>query len=331
MSVRNDDTMSARKNLERRLHAVADGLSVTLVAQYFGGCPPAINKMMAREDAILYRLTDTSGTERVLRLSSNPFWKAKNTEKSYDAWRSIGVPVPEVFASGEASGLQFIIMEYLNGDVFTFDKHMEQQVAVMRNMGSLLATMHTVKMSGYGYLDRGGKGTFKSWDGYLAYRYTPRWIVESGHLTSTQASLMKAFIADIAREQIEPVLLHGDFKPKNMFVGAMGNVIAVTDPQLLVGDALWDIAIYNHFIYREQVRQRRAFKDSEFMTLRSIFVDAYEQGRGSELNEVELSRLSHYEHLVDAEKAERLLRKSNNVQEGEGVLSYLRLKLDQHI
>jgi aminoglycoside phosphotransferase (APT) family kinase protein len=330
MSANDRDDISTRQAAKKQLHAVADDVAEAIAARN-SSCSLSISKMISREDAVLYSLKDAAATQKVLRLSSNPHWKAKNAERCYRTWRNMDIPVPEVFDSGENCGLQFIIMELLEGDIFTFSDSTEQQVAVVQNMGTLLAAMHTVKVGGYGYLGDDGNGVFDSWRSYLTYRYTPSWIVETSHLKREHGELLNAFVADMAYEQIRPVLLHGDFKPKNMFVSAAGKVTAVIDPQPLGGDPMWDIAIYNHFIYREQIRQGKSFKDSAFTALRSGFTDAYEQLRGCKLSEVELLRLSKYECLVDAEKVEQLLRKNNELREGEGLLSYLQVKLDRYI
>ena len=321
------DKHETKLRAEQYLHKVADHVAKEVIERHYPGNALDIESRIERQDAVVYKLANKYGEKQVLRLSSNPHWLADNTAKAHQAWRELKVPTPEVFAHGQIERLQYIVMEYIHDRLFDFTLPYETQLTTMSSMAATLARMRSVTIDGFGYLNESGVGSFAAWPDFLAYRYTPQWAVENGILDANEAQKVKDFIAELRPGPATAVLLHGDFKPKNMAIDSKGNVTVVTDPQVLGGDPLWDVATFNHFIYREQARQGKDLHDDAFSKLRNNFYQAYVEALGHDLDGTEQKRLMGYELVIGAEKVERLLRRAQDSQEAKQILKFTKQKL----
>ncbi len=257
---------------ERHLHDTADQLAAILLDKRYPGQEVSVAKKISRESAVVYLVDNPVGRD-VLRLSTHTHYAASHIAWAHQQWTALGVPVPKVYEFGAQDGVQYLFMEYVPTEAFNFDLPPEVQLGVMRQMGELLARMHTVSASSFGYLDHQGNGTFDTWQQFLATRFNVSWMKQ--YLTGTELAVLTKFLAEPSLANVEPVLLHDDFKPGNMFINQSGTIVAVTDPQPIAGDALWDVAWCNHFVYREQARQNQPFDAPWYQQLRQTFVEAY--------------------------------------------------------
>jgi aminoglycoside phosphotransferase (APT) family kinase protein len=309
----------------KHLFAVADEVLTAIIATQLPGAHMQLR--ITRPGSVLYVLVLLDGTKQIVRLSCNPYCLATVVAWAYGQWRAFGVPVPNVFASGELNHVQYIRMEYMPGEAFAFTTPIDVQRKNLSQMGAHLAAMRRVACSGYGYLNDFNKGKWASWHEFLRSNYRPHWLVAAGHLELRPADKMQHFITGKYTKIGAAVLLHNDYKPKNMLVDG-DDITGLLDPQPMAGDPLWDIALCNHFIYREQARNGCDFDDPTYASLRSAFYDGYQAELGRSLTADEQHTVAGYELLIDGVKTEKLLRYDNNLSEGQYVLDYLHRKLE---
>lgn len=321
--------MTTPETTPRALFEQADTLATNLLQQYYPEAAVTIADRIARQKAVVY-IVDLDGQKEVLRLSVSPHYSAAGIATAYQRWAQQNIPVPQVRHAGETNGIQYMMLDYISDPPFDFHLPAEMQSGVMRQMGDFLARMRQVLCRGFGHFDKHGAGMSDTWDDVVRTYYPHEWILQQGLLTPDEKSVLQ----DIKHQsflQETSVLLHGDYKPKNVFVNSDGTVTAITDPKPMAGDPLWDFAVCNHFVFREQARQNAAFDDPFFAGLRNDFARGYQAALGRELRSDELRRIMCYEILIDAGKIEKLLLGKLDEAAGEStfMLDYLKQKIQQ--
>ena len=275
------------------------------------------------------------GSERrVLRVAPDDRHPATAVAKEYAAWGALGIPVPAVYASGRVGGLGvgYVLLEYINATPFDFGLPLDVQVRTMQDMGRLLATMRGATAEGFGLLDAQGRGRQASWSDFVHAYNDGQWLVGRQLVSAAEAAQLQEFVAAVdAMPSVTPVLLHGDFKPKNMFVDATtGAITGVIDPNPKAGDPLWDLAVCLHFIYREQARRHLPFTAPDFDTLRTAVVQSYQRELGRDFTDEEQQCVLGYGCMVDTNNAKRMIdapRPYDQSGEAEYMVRYVRKKL----
>ena len=309
------------------LFATSDTLASDILNKIYPDISVTIEQRIDRAKAVVY-IISRHGEKEVLRLSVSPLYSVQNIAAAYRAWEQIGIPVPHAKAEGGQGSIEYLLMEYMADSPFTFDVSLDVQVKVASRMGSLLARMREVRLEGFGHLDENGQGELESWSELVKSYYSHDWITAKGYLTVVESLAIRR-IKDSAFALDSSVLLHGDYKLKNVFVAENGDITAVTDPKPLAGDPLWDFALFNHFVYREQARRNKSYDDAFYVRLRDVFKQSYEKQLGRRLKDDEMRRIMSYEILIDAGKAEKLIQGRLDEAEGESeyILDYLRHKI----
>ncbi|MGN6698112.1 MAG: phosphotransferase family protein [Thermomicrobiales bacterium] len=182
---------------------------------------------------------------------------AEGFAKDDYAWRhfaSPALPIPRVFATGEADGVQFAISELAPGRTLEALSADERRAALPSLLDTLDAIAHTDVSASQGYGDWGGdgQGRYARWHDYLAA------VIENeseGFYQDWHALFHDSFLDRDAYEAIyrhmlrlaarcpeERALLHNDYWYENVL--AMGErVTGVIDwANALYGDPLYDVA-----------------------------------------------------------------------------------------
>jgi aminoglycoside phosphotransferase (APT) family kinase protein len=308
------------------LHKVSDDFALSILKGVYPSETLAIEQRIDRAKAVVC-IIDHGGQKEVLRLSASPHYSVQSIAHAYHEWESIGVPVPRIKKVGNQDAVQYLLMDYVSEPLFSFNIRRYTQLKIVSRMGGLLAQMRDVERKRFGYLDQNDEGISSTWNAWVKQRCHYGQLLGRS-LNGKEIDVMDK-IKDFDFSLNIGILLHGDYKPKNIFVAKNSDIAAITDPKPLIGDPLWDFATFNHFIYREQARRNESFNNRFFANLRDAFKQGYEGQLGRGLRDDELCRLSLYEILIDAGKVEKLLQGTLDEVKNESdfMLEYLKYKI----
>jgi aminoglycoside phosphotransferase (APT) family kinase protein len=191
----------------------------------------------------------------VLRLSQEP---DKTEAFLKEAWAmeraaEAGIPVAEVVAVGADEGWAWMVQHRVDGQDGTHhpDRHM-----VLKEMGRLTRTIHTIRTKGFGHAFDAKRKAFvgaRTWAEHCAkeLKFEERLVVlnASRMLSRSQAARLEAALGEIAAWDAKPVLNHGDMRLKNVIVdGDPAKVRAVIDWELCASSVApyWDLSLALH-------------------------------------------------------------------------------------
>lgn len=192
--------------------------------------------------------------------------------EAIEAWNAHGVPVPTIRRKGILTGtkhlpqMKYLLMDFiankkgdraLTGTAY-LDKNPGRSRRVGQIMGRTLARMHRATSSRtFGeYADMTGStaGPLKSWNSYLMgylklHRGYLQYIGLGRRLIQELTKKIRAM-----RFPAPGVYLHGDYSLRNVMVVSSNPLkIVVFDPNPLIGDPSWDVAvIFNNRDYRRK-------------------------------------------------------------------------------
>lgn len=167
--------------------------------------------------------------------------------------REKGVPTPEILQVGtEPVSVPYMVSRRVEGRVGV---HHPQRLAIAREMGRVLAIIHTIPTSGYGTTFDWSQNILsrnETWGDFLRdeWEVYDRMAVlrELNLLDERQSGKLHDIVEDMARWDTPPVLNHGDMRLKNVLVDYEGNIVAIIDWE----DArscpppCWDLALALH-------------------------------------------------------------------------------------
>jgi len=159
--------------------------------------------------------------ELILRIYPTDGWKAKKEKYLYDLMaRKIKIPVPEVYAidiSKKIVPKNYLLLSKVQGKELNIAYRKTKDVRLIKEAGSILAKMHSIKFSSFGWIvNTEIKPCFRSWPDFVFYDLG----VKLNKL-SRVAKIKKPFInkcldyVENNRELLEvkskPCLLHKDY------------------------------------------------------------------------------------------------------------------------
>ena len=194
-------------------------------------------------DNEVYAVTTTSHHRLIVRISHKENHRFEAERWALNAARSAGVPTPHVLLVEQAvyhdSVVTFCIEEKISG--VPLDELLKQGMASSVNkavdqIGEVLSKLHSVKIDGFGYLQPDGKGQQTSFAEIMLmanerqaelYEAASLWNVPEQKIT------VGLELLNTHRELYQfqtPVLVHGDFGPRHIFVEE-DNISGVIDMQ----------------------------------------------------------------------------------------------------
>jgi aminoglycoside phosphotransferase (APT) family kinase protein len=206
---------------------------------------------IAGSHAVYYVVLE-SGGECVVRVATHPEHDLPLQIWVTEQCRSLGLPVPETLAVDltPADGSPPLMISERMPGVSAYDAPLRQSErhAVFEQMGKYAARLHCIALSGFGSLQPNGNGYAGSFASISA------WICAdiAAKLSELPDSVLpperKTVLQDrfaheqAALERHQGVLLHGDFRFKNILLNGL-QVSAVLDFEMaLSGDPAMDIA-----------------------------------------------------------------------------------------
>ncbi|WP_325098077.1 phosphotransferase family protein [Nocardia gipuzkoensis] len=155
------------------------------------------------------------------------------------------VPVPTIIGACKdpaVTGADFYVMEFVDGIILdgpTAEERLPRpsRLTASHNMVETLARIHAINC------DNAELESFRRPDGYIQRQLT-RWTKQLAMLPQQRPALteVRSLLERNAPAEIYTGLVHGDFRPGNLIIGADGTVRAVLDWELCaVGDVLADL------------------------------------------------------------------------------------------
>lgn len=132
---------------------------------------------------------------------------------------SVGIPLPNIVAVGKP----WMIMDRIDGIPLKSVKDRNVKLKVLKECGSLLATINSFKISGFGPLTDIGVGKYSSYFSFYEdlYNLLPSW--------------QQPLILDYLRSVKESFLAHGDIAQSHIYVDAKGDFEAFIDIDDVLG------------------------------------------------------------------------------------------------
>jgi hygromycin-B 4-O-kinase len=157
--------------------------------------------------------------------------------------RESGVPVPQVLeVSNSIVPYPYSVLKFKKGT--PGNKNTKNREELWRQMGELLAKIHSIKTKGYGSTfdwSHNRLSKYKSWEDYLVMHFkideVVRFLSDTRILSTKATKRIKQVTRDFRTWRFKPVLCHNDFLTKNVLLSANGNITTVLD---------WELAVSSH-------------------------------------------------------------------------------------
>jgi aminoglycoside phosphotransferase (APT) family kinase protein len=174
--------------------------------------------------------------------------------------KKASLPTAKVLGSGTITDqnhtLSYFLQEKLPGiSLYTFsNKHQKKSKLLAKQAGKLLANLHTIPTQGFGWLDTKGHGCFDGWEEYFFSElkdYRQEYLTLA-HKYGIDKQLIISYFLYTQHHQhylkeSHPMLLHGDFRPKNILVHK-GQISGIVDfDSISAGSPLHDLAVWDFF------------------------------------------------------------------------------------
>jgi fructosamine-3-kinase len=259
-------------------HWTGSGDDLAAVCPLLGGC---IN--------ITLKLTTRGGDHAVLKITPHRIDRHYESEAFHlDHLRSLGLPTPKVLRQHTGTleePFSYLLMEFIPGvdldqAIRQCDSHSFN--ALQRELGEMIATLHTTTADKYGHLGEAKPPTFSHWSTFFREVFDPVWLAadQCGLLSKKERKLAARVHDRLDRLLVHadrPRLVHWDIWASNVLVKPAGEsdqwqIAAILDPGCRFAHAEAELAYVELF-----KTGNRAFFDAYHHTHRSC--DGYHSVR----------------------------------------------------
>lgn len=240
------------------------GLAKRIIEHHFGQPPSRIVYKRSGQTNYVFAINHVEG-QFVVRLSPD----AEKTEAfRKELWatqkvREAGVPSPEVLAVGNIGSEPYMISRRVTGSEAS---HHPRRNSIVHEMGRYAQIINSIRTTSFGanfdWTTNGPKNT--TWIEYLDKELgvEQRLSVFTQHemLSGHQVKMVQKIIDDTRAMRIEPSLIHGDLRLKNVIVDDDGEIAAIIDweeclstiaPQWELSISLHDLSIDEKHLFIE--------------------------------------------------------------------------------
>lgn len=222
-----DDWLQARHNQWQ----TPPGLINEYVRKATGSIVASASRIVLGQDNEVYDVTTTENHQLIVRISHKENHRFEAERWALNVARQAGVPTPHVLlvepAEYDGIPIMFCIEEKVPGkalDLLLKEGITSELSKAIHQIGEILGKLHSVRIDGFGYLQADAKGQQTSFAEIMLmanereaelYEAASLWNVPAQKIATSLEML------DTHRELYEfhtPVLVHGDFGPKHIFV-----------------------------------------------------------------------------------------------------------------
>ena len=221
-------------------------------------------------DHLVFRVQTNDGRRVVCRINADPLVATHFPIETalYHAWRSAGIPSPEVYSvvlRKEPGDIDYMLLECVGAtDLEKHTKaHPENVYILAHAAGAFLARLHTIPVPGFGMLEYNHgalRGKQPSWREAVLLRLeeTLSYLLQHKIISTDKAETITGLFKRHAKhlEFANGVALHGDYHDANILLNenATTVVAAIDLSQAKAGDPLYDIAFYGTYATAEKFK-----------------------------------------------------------------------------
>lgn len=219
-------------------------------------------RLVKGENSEVYDVSTGKGSI-ILRISRSEHPSFETEEWAIRQCQALGLPVPKVLYVDQervdGQSLSFSVETKLPGesldDLLRHGKLSKGQLSgVLRQAGELLARIHTIKIEGFGGIDKEGKGEFRSFADYMKdkIKKAKRLFEVAEKIKVNPGDISEAIkIIDSHRDFYgsvkESVLLHNDYSPKHILVEG-GRITGLIDFETVIaGSPLLEFTRWEYY------------------------------------------------------------------------------------
>lgn len=240
------------------------------VTEACGSPPQTITRITEGFSNEVYAVTTIDGQQIVVRIH---WWTNRYFEEekwALDQCETLHIPTPHMLLlrhSGSGKEARSICVETrlsgqtLHSLVERGQLNIADTYPYVKAAGALLAQVHSIPTTGWGRINAKGVGTLPHWSDLLSPS-----IIEGAYQAAQKLDIAQQEITEAIHlfhahttlfEAITPCLLHGDFSPQQILVGA-GQITGFIDFEFpRSGDPAWDFAYWDYFTGRQPFRGSR--------------------------------------------------------------------------
>lgn len=195
-------------------------------------------KIMEGETNEVYDVELADGLAVIVRIARSSRSVFDREHWAIESCLAKGIPVPEILSISrhdtEPEPIDACIQKKITGCLLTRYEGSEQDKSqIVRQCGDWLREMHTIKTTGYGYIDGNGRGMYESArEEVVEYESLEKGLMVAADAHGLERSLLLdalVFVVEmIETREVEPCFLHNDFEPKHVLVDK-GAVVAIID------------------------------------------------------------------------------------------------------
>jgi len=246
-------------------HAVSsDTLADCL--QHVSDAPAAITRRLFQGEVNeVYDVELTDGLAVIVRISKSSTAVFGRERWAIEHCAAKSIPVPEILSVSkhgeEPDQIEACIQKKVKGRVLSlYEGNRRDRSRIAGQCGEWLREMHSIKTTGFGYLNSKGCGTFSSARDEAAEYLS----LESGLFAAADAygfehsiliNSLAFVVQTIESRTVEPRLIHNDFEPKHIIVGRHKAKAIIDFGEASGGDPINDLVRFS-FCETDPVRFR---------------------------------------------------------------------------
>lgn len=234
------DTKKKYKNFEEYLKIIhanlitPDEIIYGAVRKATGETPVSKNRIVAGEVNEVYDTTLKNNNHVIVRISRKGKLEFEREKWAIKKCKKVGIPVPEILLvehlKVDKELLSICVQEKLPGEVLergSIDYHKLNKECIKKiivQAGEILSKIHSVKTTGFDYIDGKGQGKFKSIDEFISEKINRREkFIKLAKKINFDTKLMEKILNIIIDNlnkyrQTNPCLNNGDYAPKHIVV-----------------------------------------------------------------------------------------------------------------
>jgi aminoglycoside phosphotransferase (APT) family kinase protein len=235
----------------------SEALVGEMVEKALGSPLASRERIVAGEINEVYSVVTASGQEAIVRIFHGEKGKFEKEHWALERCREAGVPVPEVFLveriESEDGPLHFCIESKLAGvtmkEALAESESKVEADELLRQLGELLAKIHSVETGGFGVLDAHGDGKFHSVPELVAGDWNISFdeVLAALETRPADAALARKGYEILQTEaprysESSPRLAHNDLAPQHILVHE-GKISGIIDFESAIGaDPMMELA-----------------------------------------------------------------------------------------
>ncbi len=204
------------------------------------------HKITLGESNEVFSVTTEDNTEYIVRIFHGEDTKFEKEQWAIEECKKVGIPVPEVFLVDslvvDSKPLQISVLSKLPGvplnqiPNITTPEAQAELIALLHQVGEVLAKIHSIEMHGYGRIDKEHRGQHETIEdllrevkAYLDNIITPALLNRPEDLEAVKRAFEILKRKSTNLQTSSPRLIHNDFAPDHILINDEGMISGIID------------------------------------------------------------------------------------------------------